>query len=154
MEVQRLHLVEREKYRFLLRKRINSARIGIEVPTDEFRSTRVHYKDDKILQGVGVWKGYKKVSVRGLLWCESTNKYGGKLVNRDLNAALNIRRCVIGVRPDALNRSKQKDKLPKMVIVRIIKDKRPKENYKQLIMGTVLLDTTRMSSTVSVVTRP
>lgn len=71
------------------------------IPIDEFRTTRVYSKDDSILGKVG-YKGIN-VAVRGLLWCSSTNN--GKFVNRDLNAALNIRRCATGPRPEALTRT-------------------------------------------------
>ncbi len=96
------------------------------VPVDEYRSTRVDYKDDSILQGVGKKNDYGElIDVRGLLWCKTTKGYGCKLVNRDLNAALNIRRCLTGVRPDSLTRSKDAAKLPLKVIVKVIKDRKP-----------------------------
>ena len=96
------------------------------MPTDEYRSTRVDYKDGSILQGVGKKNDYGElIDVRGLLWCKTTKGYGCKLVNRDLNAALNIRRCLTGVRPDALTRSKDAAKLPLKVIVKVIKDRKP-----------------------------
>lgn len=60
-------------------------------PQEEFRSSSVHYEDDSILQMV-VRKDTNK-TVRGLLWCSSTNKNNGKFVDRDVNGALNIRRC-------------------------------------------------------------
>ena len=64
------------------------------VVVDEFRTTKVHYEDDTILQKVGK-KGLQK-EVRGLLWCSSTIR--SKFVDRDRNAALNIMRCA---RPEA-----------------------------------------------------
>ena len=73
---------------------------------DEFRTTRVHHKTD---------------AVRGLLWCSSTNKYGGKLINRDLNGALNIRRCLLlPARPASLDRkhcrgNKLSDRIGKLI---------------------------------------
>jgi len=97
-------------------------------PIDEYRSTRVDYKTLQILQGVGKKNDYKKVvDVRGLLWCPSTKGYNGNFVNRDLNAALNIRRCLIGVRPEILTRSKDAGKLPEKNIVRVLKDRKPKK---------------------------
>ena len=61
--------------------------------TDEFRSTRVGWEDGTMLKAVMSGRsGYK---VRGLLWCESTIPGRSKFVDRDLNAAINIRRCFI-----------------------------------------------------------
>jgi hypothetical protein len=82
----------------------------------------VCYDDLSLLQGVAKWSNYQKVALRGLLWCVSTTKYGGKLINRDLNAALNIRRCLVDGRPTELNRSKQQQKLLPLKIVKIIRD--------------------------------
>ena len=60
---------------------------------DEFRTSKVYWKDESILQKVVKPKaegnGYE--SVRGLFWCGSTNS--NKFVNRDMNAAINIWRC-------------------------------------------------------------
>ena len=98
--------------------------------TDEFRSTRVYYGDGKtILEAVGCYKKYQKVKVRGLLWCESTNsKFNGKLVNRDLNAALNIRRCLTD-RPDSMMRSKNVgSRLSTPVIRRMLRDSEKKNS--------------------------
>jgi hypothetical protein len=92
------------------------------IPIDEFRTSRVCYDDLSLLQGVAKWSNYQKVALRGLLWCVSTTKYGGKLINRDLNAALNIRRCLVDGRPTELNRSKQQQKLLPLKIVKIIRD--------------------------------
>ena len=74
---------------------------------DEFRSSRVNCKDDALLKGVLIEPGEK---VRGLLWCDSTISGSGKFVDRDLNAAINIRRSFIqerltGARPVALCRA-------------------------------------------------
>jgi transposase len=80
----------------------------ITVPVDEFRSTKVNHRDDTLLQSVK--RKDKNVIVRGLLWCSSTNV--NKFVNRDLNAAINIRRCLAWgetpkpSRPAILDRSK------------------------------------------------
>ena len=75
---------------------------------DEFRSTRVHHEDDTILQGVGRMVGDDKIEdVRGLLWCGSTRQGNSKFVNRDLNGALNIRRCLLlQERPAIMDRSR------------------------------------------------
>lgn len=83
--------------------------------TDEFRSTIV-YNGDKttILEGVKR-KDTKKV-VRGLLWCRSTNENKGKLINRDLNAALNIRDCfLLEERPPMLTRMEGGGKIEKKI---------------------------------------
>lgn len=65
------------------------------VPVDEFRTTRINWKDDSPLQKVAkVNSKGKQVTVRGLLWCGSTNSKN-KFVDRDLNAAINIRRCAL-----------------------------------------------------------
>lgn len=85
------------------------SRFPIKV-VDEFRTTRIYYKDDSILQSVG-FKGKSKDTVRGLLWCCSTNC--SKFVNRDLNGALNILRCVNN-RPKILTRQSCLSKLPKI----------------------------------------
>ena len=71
---------------------------------DEFRTTAVHYFTDTMLQKVQKrrCKG-TKTTVRGLLWCSSTNR-NNKFVNRDLNAALNILRCALGNRPEIMTR--------------------------------------------------
>lgn len=60
---------------------------------DEFRTSKVYWKDDSILQSVAKRKeeGNGREMVRGLLWCCSTNS--NKFVNRDTNAAINIWRC-------------------------------------------------------------
>jgi hypothetical protein len=75
---------------------------------DEFRTTRVHHEDDTILRGVGRKKGDNEIEeVRGLLWCSSTRQGNSKFVNRDLNGALNIRRCLLlQERPAIMDRSR------------------------------------------------
>ena len=75
---------------------------------DEFRTSRVNYKDDSLLKSVRSEATDR--GVRGLLWCESTIPGKGKFVDRDLNAAINIRRCFVqerltGARPEALCRA-------------------------------------------------
>lgn len=71
------------------------------VPVDEFRTTKVYNVTDVILESV---KSQKTGStVRGLLWNRSPM---GKFLDRDLNAALNIRRCITTpTRPASLTRS-------------------------------------------------
>lgn len=67
--------------------------------TDEYRSTKVSYEDDSILENV-VRKDTNQ-KLRGLLWCSSTNI--NKFVNRDFNAAMNILRCATSAeRPQSL----------------------------------------------------
>ncbi|PNH08370.1 hypothetical protein TSOC_005131 [Tetrabaena socialis] len=76
---------------------------------DEFRTTKIHHVDDSLLQGVGErrWKGDNVKTVRGLLWCGSTNEKKSKFINRDFNGAMNIRRCFVSAeRPAILDRSK------------------------------------------------
>lgn len=75
---------------------------------DEFRTSRVDAETETVLTSVcrkeNRTAGIQK-SVRGLLWCESTNDNRSKFVNRDLNAAINIRRCLLlPTRPPALER--------------------------------------------------
>ena len=86
------------------------------IPIDEYRTTRVHHKDESILGKVG-YKGMNE-SVRGLLWCSST--IGSKFVNRDLNAALNILRCATEVRPISLTRRPGIPRLGNNIVKRII----------------------------------
>ena len=97
------------------------AECAMRLPTlvvDEFRSTRVHHEDGSLLQGVQ--RRDTNERLRGLLWCSSTNNT--KFVNRDLNAAINIRRCVTSpVRPLELTRMKGQPALPRMTVGKIIK---------------------------------
>ena len=105
------------------------------ISVDEFRTSRVCYEDETILlEGVGEWKDYQVKKVRGLLWCKTTNEYGGKLINRDLNAALNIRKCLLSGRPKALTRSKVVGVLPPLRTVKILRGKEKKKTSGQ---GTV-----------------
>ena len=101
----------------------------------EFRTTRVYHKDDSLLQAVGKFrmstkdgcptgKTSQRVKVRGLLWCNSTNvstnKPINKFIDRDLNAAINIRRCaILPKRPEILVR-KNNDRLPPLRIGKMI----------------------------------
>ena len=62
------------------------------IPTDEFRTTAISWKEQVVLQSVNITEGGR--CVRGLLWCGSTNDTVSKFVNRDLNAAINIRQCL------------------------------------------------------------
>lgn len=81
--------------------------------TDEYRSTKVYYRDNSILQSV---KSRQRSRVlRGLLWCRSTTNNRHHFVDRDLNAALNIRRCLMGERPDIMTRSPNHRRLPNVI---------------------------------------
>ena len=84
---------------------------------DEFRTSKIHWRDDSILEKVQMRKkdgGLK--TVRGLLWCSSTNQERGKFINRDLNAAINILRCVtLPTRPKSLKRDPNKKKIVQRV---------------------------------------
>ena len=87
---------------------------------DEFRTSKIHYEDDSILQKVRFNDAKRKdYWLRGLLWCSSPNK--SKFVSRDLNAALNILRCAINpIRPLILQRNENNQKI-KDVLGKIIK---------------------------------
>ena len=62
------------------------------VPVDEFRTSKIYWKDQSLLQKVVKRvPDSKMVDIRGLLWCCSTNETN-KFVNRDHNAAINILR--------------------------------------------------------------
>jgi hypothetical protein len=89
---------------------------------DEFRTSRISYKNDQLLRSVGKLNDEGKVvTVRGLLWCQSTNENVGKFVNRDLNAALNIRRCaMLPKRPPILDRKLAKEPLPQQTIGKMV----------------------------------
>jgi hypothetical protein len=74
------------------------------IPVDEFRTSKIYWKDQQtLLHKVKRLDSDKEV--RGLLWCGSTNQERSKLINRDLNAAINIRNCLIASeRPRFLKR--------------------------------------------------
>ncbi|PNH00238.1 hypothetical protein TSOC_013956 [Tetrabaena socialis] len=93
---------------------------------DEFRTTKIHHADDSLLQGVGErrWRGGEMKTVRGLLWCGSTNETKSKFVNRDFNGAMNIRRCFVSAeRPAILDRSKCQGRLQFVRTGRVIRMK-------------------------------
>ena len=70
---------------------------------DEFRSSRVHWRDGSLLKAV--WSVAQHGRVRGLQWCDSTIRWESKYLDRDLNAAINIRSCLLSPeRPAALCR--------------------------------------------------
>ena len=104
---------------FNVAKRQNGLRILL---VDEFRSTRVDYRTEKLLDQVQI-EGQEK-PLRGLLWCGSTikNKKQGTLVSRDVNAALNILKCARSEsRPDIMDRKKNKQALPSWIVGKIFK---------------------------------
>lgn len=86
---------------------------------DEFRTTKI-YNGDKRNVLLTVKRKDTNKEVRGLLWCglepSSTNSFAGKLINRDLNGALNIRDCfVLAQRPPMLTRVEGGPKLVQRV---------------------------------------
>ncbi len=95
-----------------------SCRFKIKL-VDEFRTSRVYWKDDSILKRVAKatpdpTSKAITVPVNGLLWCCSTNKqFANKFVNRDVNAAKNIYRCAtLPSRPSVFDRKKARGMLP------------------------------------------
>ena len=68
-----------------------AARFETVVLVDEFRTTKVCATDGSVLKAVR--SRATGAAVRGLLWYDST--ISNKFVDRDLNAALNIRRCAV-----------------------------------------------------------
>ena len=88
------------------------SRVNTKV-TAEFRSSKVDYKDDSILQNIAV-TSKPKFALRGVLW----NVRREEFVSRDLNAALNIRRYLLH-RPAILNRRLAENKLEQRVVKRI-----------------------------------
>jgi hypothetical protein len=84
-------------------------------PVNEFRSTIVYNGDKKTVLQKVMRKDTGR-EVRGLLWYNSTNQMNCKLINRDLNGALNIRDCfVLPKRPPMLCRKEGAPKLVKVV---------------------------------------
>ena len=66
---------------------------------DEFRTSKVDYRDDSVLQKI-VMRDGRGFPLRGLL----VNTEQDDFVSRDLNAALNMRRCLVDPRPAILRR--------------------------------------------------
>ena len=88
------------------------SRVNTKV-TAEFRSSKVDYRDDSVLQNIAV-VCQPKFALRGVLW----NVEHGEFVSRDLNAALNIRRYLLH-RPAILNRRLATGKLEQRIVKRI-----------------------------------
>lgn len=85
------------------------------IPVDEFRTTKLYHKDFSVLNKVGYKKEEKVLDVRGLSWYSTKeNDKPSKFVNRDLNAAINILRCV-KKRPIELTRRKGLEKIVQKV---------------------------------------
>lgn len=90
---------------------------------DEFRTSKIFWKDDSVLQTVhkknpkADVEKRKTLPVHGLLWCCSTNQsHMNKFVNRDVNAAKNIYRCAVQTpRPSILDRRHCTGALPKSI---------------------------------------
>ena len=87
---------------------------------DEYRTTWVHHRTGEVLQAVR--SRNKRKMVRGLLWCGSTMRSRSKhFLNRDMNAAINIRNCMAnGTRPECLTRTPDKEAINKSVVGREI----------------------------------
>ena len=72
---------------------------------DEFRTSKIYWRDQETILHK-VKRLDKAKEVRGLLWCGSTNQERSKLINRDLNGAMNIRKSLLAPsRPSMLFRS-------------------------------------------------
>ncbi len=88
------------------------------IPICEFRTTKVHHGTWAVLQKVVKrnQRGRATTAVRGLLWYSSTMPIGvSKFVNRDVNAALNIRYCLMHPRPAMLTRQPNQPALVQQV---------------------------------------
>ena len=88
------------------------SRVNTKV-TAEFRSSKVDYQDDSVLQNIAV-VSQPKFALRGVLW----NVARGEFVSRDLNAAMNIRRYLLH-RPAILDRRLATNKLQQQIVKRI-----------------------------------
>ena len=89
----------------------------LTVPVDEFMTTKM-YNGDKQTVLKAVQRRDTGATVRGLLWCDSSTKDQSKFVNRDLNAALNIRDCFMArSRPAMLSRSADNNNMKRVQVV-------------------------------------
>ena len=82
--------------------------------TDEFRTSKVHCQDDSVLELIATMSR-PGVALRGLLFNPSMRKF----VSRDLNAALNMRRILLGPRPVILCRQGVFQRLEQEIVIRI-----------------------------------
>jgi len=83
--------------------------------TDEFRTSKVHCADDSVLQLVST-RSRPRFALRGLLFNPELDRF----VSRDLNAALNIRRILIGpTRPVILCRNGVFPRLDQHIVKRL-----------------------------------
>ena len=82
--------------------------------TDEHRTSKVHCQDDSVLELVATMSR-PRVGLRGLLFNPSLHQF----VSRDLNAALNIRRILLGPRPLILCRQGVFPRLEQEIVIRI-----------------------------------
>ena len=83
------------------------------IATDEFRTSKVYSIDNSVLQLVAQ-KDRPRRALRGVLWSVTKQRF----VSRDLNAALNIRRCLLN-RPDILKRNTATGKLEQAIVKRV-----------------------------------
>lgn len=79
--------------------------------TDEFRTSKIDCQDDSVLQLLTTMVNPGR-ALRGLLYNPSERRF----VSRDLNAALNIRRLLLGPRPTILCRKGVVQKLEQKVV--------------------------------------
>jgi hypothetical protein len=88
------------------------SRVNTKV-TAEFRSSKVDYQDDSVLQKIAV-VSQPKYALRGVLW----NVRREEFISRDLNAAMNILRYLLH-RPAILNMRLATSKLKQRIVKRI-----------------------------------
>lgn len=81
---------------------------------DEHRTSKVHCRDDSVLQLVAT-KSCPSRALRGLLINPTLHKF----VSRDRNAALNIRRLLFGPRPIILCRGGVMPRLEQAIVMRV-----------------------------------
>jgi hypothetical protein len=84
------------------------------VVTPEFRSSKISYTNDSVLQLIANKPSKNKQSFRGLLWDVPAQRF----VSRDLNGALNIRRMLLEV-PRIMRRDLATSKLQQRIVKRI-----------------------------------
>jgi len=81
---------------------------------DEFRTSKVDYHDDSVLQLMAT-RAKPRFGLRGLLF----NPTAQRFVSRDLNAALNIRRIHQGLAPVILSRRAADGRLEQSIVKRL-----------------------------------